>query len=99
MEIKGIREAVRDYNMWQGAARIYYDPSDCSVWCNIYTSPGWWDEYDDPNIVQVASKATNDMRQRNYRISKRKLEELIGYAVSTTNDYGVSTTNTAPQPE
>lgn len=96
MKIEGISEAVRDYNMWQGAARIYYDPSDNSVWCNVYTSPGWWDEYHDKNIVQVASKATSDMREMNWRISKRKLEELIGCAAPTTNDYDASTTNTAP---
>lgn len=77
LNITGIRKAVSAFNAWQGAARVYFDPSDTSVWTKTYASPREWDKYKDPKITQIAQKATNRMDERNNTITMREIRELI----------------------
>lgn len=77
LKIAGIRKAVSAFNDWQGAARVYFDPSDMSVWTKVYASPREWDKYKDPKIVQIAQKATNRMDERDNTITMREIRELI----------------------
>lgn len=76
MKLIGIKKAVSEYNHWQGAARVYLDRSTGEVWTKIYTAPGWWDEYHDPAITEVTSKATWSMWERDDRITMRELRDL-----------------------
>lgn len=76
MKIKGIRKAVGDFNNWQGAARIYFDKSTGEVWANVYTAPCWWTEYHDVNIVEVYSKATYSMWERDNTITMKRLKQI-----------------------
>lgn len=78
IDISGIRKSVGIYNNWQGAARIYFDPSDNSVWTKIYNSPNEWDQYHDKDIIEIASKATQRMDERDNQITMRKIRELVG---------------------
>ena len=77
IKITGIRKAVGDFNKWQGAARIYFDPTDMSVWTNVYGGPGEEDHYDDPAITQIIQKATNRMDERDDTITMRRLREAV----------------------
>ncbi len=77
VNISGIRKAVGTFNDWQGAARVYFDPSDISVWTKTYAGPGEWDRYKDPNIIQIAQKATNRMDERDNTITMREIRELV----------------------
>lgn len=77
LKITGIRKAVSTFNDWQGAARVYFDPSDMSVWTKAYASPREWDKYKDPKIVQIAQKATNRMDERDNTITMREIRELV----------------------
>lgn len=77
VNIKGIRKAVGVFNKWQGAARVYFDPSDTSVWTKVYAGSNEWDKYKDPNIVQIAQKATNRMDERDNKITMREIRELV----------------------
>lgn len=54
--IAGIAEAVTDFNRWKGAARIYFDSSDNSVWTNVYADGNSFDRYHDSSIIEVMSK-------------------------------------------
>ena len=81
MKIKGVKKAVGEFNHWQGAARIYFDRSTGKVWTNVYTAPGWWDEYHDNAIVEVCSKATCSMCQRDDRIT---MDMLCSLCTQTT---------------
>lgn len=74
--IKGLKKAVGEFNAWQGAARIYFDTSDKSVWCNVYTSPGNWDEYHNNSISEIAHKATIVMAERDNKITMKQLKEI-----------------------
>jgi hypothetical protein len=76
IKITGIKKAVGDFNNWQGAARIYFDRSTGEVWTNIYTAPTWETIYHDPTIVQLASKATWVMTQRDNTITMAGLKIL-----------------------
>lgn len=76
IKLTGIRNAVGTFNAWQGPARVYFDKSDMSIWTNTYAGPGEWDEYDDSHIVEVYSKATNSILERDDRTTMRQLTEL-----------------------
>lgn len=77
LKIVGIRKAVGVFNAWQGAARIYFDLSDTSVWTKTYVGPDEWNYYKDPEIVQIAQKATNRMDERDNTITMREIRELV----------------------
>ena len=77
IKIKGIRRAVGEFNKWQGAARVYFDPSTMSVWTNVYGGTGEEDCYDNPAITQIAQKATNLMDERDDRITMRQIREAV----------------------
>ncbi len=77
LTIIGIRKAVSAFNDWQGAARVYFDPSDNSVWTKTYAGPGEWNRYKDPKIVQIAQKATNRIDERDNTITMREIRELV----------------------
>lgn len=63
--IAGIAEAVTDFNRWKGAARIYFDRSDNSVWTNVYADGNSFDRYHDSSIIGVMSKTLlQDERDR-----------------------------------
>jgi hypothetical protein len=83
IKITGIRNAVGEFNKWQGAARVYFDPSDMSVWTNVYSGPGEEDRYDDPAITQIAQKATNRMDERDGRITMRQIREAVAAALAS----------------
>lgn len=82
IKITGIRKAVGAFNSWQGAARVYFDPTDMRVWTNIYNSPGEEDHYDDPAITQIAQKATTRMDERDDRITMRQIREAVAVVIS-----------------
>ena len=56
LKITGIRKAVGEFNNTDMAARMYFDPSDMSVWVNEYPDSNSWDNYHDPKITQLMSK-------------------------------------------
>lgn len=75
-KITGIKKAVGEFNNWQGAARIYFDKSTGKVWTDVYTAPCWWSEYHDANIVEVYSKATFSMCERDNKMSMAELRTI-----------------------
>lgn len=85
LKITGIRKAVGDFNNWQGAARVYFDPTDMSVWTNVYGGPGEENHYDDPAITQIAQKATTRMDERDDRITMRQIREAVAEVVNCSS--------------
>ena len=83
IKIKGIRKAVTAFNNWHGVARVYFDPSDMSVWTNIYSSPGEEDHYDDPAITQIVQKATTRMDECDNRITMRQIREAVTTVITS----------------
>jgi len=77
VKIKGLKKAVGDFNNWQGAATVYLDKKEMKVWTNVYTNGGDWDDYHDQNIVQVLSKATNSILERDNKTTMRQLSEAV----------------------
>lgn len=86
VNIKGIRKAVGIFNDWQGAARVYFDPSDTSVWTKTYTDPGEWDRYEDSKIIQIAQKATNRINERDNTITMRQIREAVAALPNGSQD-------------
>ncbi len=82
LKITGIRKAVGDFNNWQGAARVYFDPTDMSVETYVYEGSGSYEEFDDPKIVEIAQKATNRMDERDDRITMRQVRETVAEVIS-----------------
>ncbi len=76
VNIKGIKSAVGDFNKWQGAARVYFDTLALKVWTNVYNGPGEWDDYHDADVVEILSKATNNMLERDDKTSMYQLKKL-----------------------
>lgn len=76
IKITGIKSAVGDFNNWQGAARVYFDTLALKVWTNVYDGPGQWDDYHDANVVEILSKATNNMLERDDKTSMYQLKKL-----------------------
>lgn len=86
IKITGIRNAVGDFNRWQGAARIYFDPTDMSVETYVYEGPGSYEEFDNPKIVEIAQKATTRMDERDDRITMRQVRETVAEIISNEQD-------------
>ena len=82
IKITGIRKAVGAFNDWQGAARVYFDPSDMSVETYVYEGSGSYEEFDNPKIVEIAQKATNRIDERNDRITMRQIRETVAAVIS-----------------
>lgn len=80
-KITGIRKAVGDFNNWQGAARVYFDPTDMSVETYVYEGPGSYEEFDNPKIVEIAQKATTRMDERDNRITMRQIREAVAEVI------------------
>jgi hypothetical protein len=76
MKIKGIKKAVSKFNGWNGAATVYYDTDDNSVWTNVYTSCNSWTQYDSDTIHAIVSKG-NPMSTQDDKISMQSLTEII----------------------
>lgn len=55
-KIKGIKKAVGEFNHWYGNAQIMYDPTDNTVWCDIFTDCNWCNDYQNKAIKCIASK-------------------------------------------
>lgn len=72
VKIKGLRNAVRDFNAWDKAARIYFDKANMSVETYVYPDLNSWQEFDNPNIVEVFKK--HDILDRDLKISMKVLE-------------------------
>lgn len=72
IKIKGLRNAVRDFNAWDKAARIYFDKANMSVETYVYPDLNSWQEFDNPNIVEVFKK--HDILDRDLKISMNVLE-------------------------
>lgn len=56
LKITGIKQAVGDFNNWQGAARIYFDKSDGKVWTMIYSDSDSYNRYHSSSIEEIYSK-------------------------------------------
>lgn len=74
-KVMGIKKAVGEFNNWQGAARIYFDKVENKVWTDVFTAPGWWTEYHDADVVEVFSKSTWRMDERDDTITMAALRE------------------------
>ena len=81
LKITGIRKAVGEFNRWQGAARVYFDPSDMSVETYVYEGSGSYEEFDNPKIVEIAQKATTRMDERDDRITMRQIREAVAEVI------------------
>lgn len=81
-KITGIKSAVGEYNHWQGAARVYLDLSTGEVWTKVYTAPCWYNDYHDSAIIEVTSKATWSMQERDNTITMRELWKLCEEAAA-----------------
>jgi len=82
LKIIGIRKAVGFFNDWQGAARVYFDLSNTSVWTETYVGPNEWNYYKDPKITQIAQKAINRLDERDNKITMREIRELVDEALN-----------------
>ena len=82
IKITGIRKAVGAFNDWQGAARVYFDPSDMSVETYVYEGSGSYEEFDNPKIVEIAQKATKRIDERDDRITMRQIREAVAEVIS-----------------
>lgn len=78
IKLTGIKNAVSEFNDWQGAARIYVDCKAMSVWTQVYSGPDSWDEYNSDDIYQIWSKATQRLDERDDTITMRQIRELVG---------------------
>lgn len=83
IKITGIKKAVGEFNNWQGAARVYFDRSDLSVWTNVYASENEWNEYHDDNIVEIHAKLAMD--QRDDVTSMKEIRELCEMQLNTAS--------------
>lgn len=74
LELKGVAKAAREFNNWEGCARIFLDVSDGEVWTNIYGSGNDFSKYHSNDIYEVYNK-TSMMEQWN-KISNEELENI-----------------------
>lgn len=73
-KFEGLKEAVQEFNKWQGHATIMVDFSDNTAWRNAYASDQEWTEYDSDTIVKLVSK--DNLSDRNEKYSYEKMEQL-----------------------
>lgn len=55
-KVTGYKKAVGTFNDWVGHAKIMYDSSDKTVWCDVFASCSEWDNYHNEDIVCLVSK-------------------------------------------
>lgn len=74
--IKGLNEAVEEYNDNINAVRIYFDKEALNVWAIAYPDLNNWEEYHNNAVVQVASKPNAPFTANYFTLSENELEEL-----------------------
>lgn len=82
-----IKEAVRDFNNWQGKAVIMVDTSDGDVWTDVFASGTDWKQYHSGTIFPLYSK--DDLLERNKKITAKTVNALLdigSYKYKTTYD-------------
>lgn len=79
VKIKGLENAMRDFNKWQGVATIKLDLDTNEAWTDVFTSCNDWIEYHSKNIVTVLSK--RNIHQRDKRTSRKELKSLVSQLV------------------
>lgn len=58
IKIKGTKQAVSDFNNWQGAAAVFFDKNKKEMWTNVYASGDDQTIYRDSNVVEIKSKSS-----------------------------------------
>ncbi|MEL3959358.1 hypothetical protein NST17_19585 [Caldifermentibacillus hisashii] len=71
IEIKGLEDARKEFNNWQGAAVIFVDFEDMTAWCHVSEIP----VYHDDSIIVVAGK--DNLYERNNRVGKERLDNIV----------------------
>lgn len=73
IKIKGVRNAVSDFNNWQGTARVFYDRADKKMWTNVYASENDTEKYHDESIVEIWNKL--NILQRDDKVTMQQLRQ------------------------
>ena len=58
IKIKGTKQAVSEFNNWQGAAAVFFDKNKKEMWTNVYASGDDQTIYLDSNVVEIKSKSS-----------------------------------------
>lgn len=70
-----LRQAVKEYNLWHGAACIRYDVRTGEVWTDIYITALCDNPYKSKNIVPIYDK--DKYLDRNCTISVERMREYV----------------------
>lgn len=79
MQLSGVREAIRDFNGWQGHAVIMFDTLTGDVWTDVFAD----DESFNPcKKTTVAVYIKDALHGRNKRVTKDRLNDLLNKAAA-----------------
>lgn len=71
-KFKGLEEAVKDYNEYQGSASIMIDKETGEVWTDRFISNNEWNVYHSDSVQMIYNK--NNMLDQDSTISLEKAE-------------------------
>lgn len=75
-KFKGVKKSITDAIRTPNYFRIYGNPKTGEVWANSYESDQSWDEYHDPDIVQLISGYGINERGRR-GVAKPTMKQLL----------------------
>lgn len=78
--MKGLEDARKEFNNWQGKAAIYADFSDNTAWCRVGDLPS----YHSDTVVTVVFKG--DLHGRNDRFGVERLNDLLTAMIGKYNE-------------
>lgn len=76
-KIKGIKKAVGDFNYWYGNAQIMYDPTDNTVWCDVFTDYTWSNYYHNKLIRCIYLKGMCGNIEKDKKVTMKQIEKII----------------------
>lgn len=76
--IKGIEEAVKDFNEHSSAATIVYDYKENEVWSDLFLTDQEFNTYPpSAPILRIAGKSQIEAEMKKGNISKKRIERIV----------------------
>lgn len=85
MKYIGIKQAVSEFNKWQGHAEIMFDKSDGKVWCDVFASDNEDLAYHSDTIDYIMYK--NGFKMRNHKTNVSDITEACDDVVNGINEW------------
>lgn len=77
MEIKGIQEAVEDFNNHGGKSIVMYDYNECEVWADRFLTDDEFTDYGNDTVIGLIARNQHTAEQDKGNITASHIERVV----------------------